>query len=155
MSSDSDPRGIEAKQGPEPSPCGARNVLWQQPSPNPDVFEDAAAEEHAKTSRPLCQDSRRCSRNRVPQERQLCELKVGPKRMPAVLLNESPSGFAVLLDSVDGLAPRNRGELHTDRGWFKVRIVYVNKAVGPANSHPKDDCRYRLGLKKARSFRLF
>ena len=96
-------------------------------------------------------DDRRSCRCMVPQARQSCELKVGANVLPASLIDESEGGFAVLIDCLDGLKSGKKVKLHTNMVWFTVRIVYVNKAAGPAHADPKCDSWFRLGLKKASS----
>jgi hypothetical protein len=100
-------------------------------------------------------DDRKSSRNPVPKSRRACELKVGGDLLPAVLVDESAGGFAVLIDRVEGLKSGKRAEFHTDMGWCKVRIVYIKKSAAPAGADAKSDCWFRLGLRKQRSFFLF
>jgi hypothetical protein len=105
----------------------------------------------AKPSR----DERRHPRSAVPEERQSSQLKVAGRTMPARLVEKSAGGFAVLVDCADGLSPRKKGDLYTDAGHFKVRIVYVNNAARPADAAAESGPWSRVGLKKARSFRIF
>ena len=83
----------------------------------------------------------------MPQARQSCELKVGTKVLSASLVNESKGGFAVLIDRLDGLKIGKKVELHTNTGWFTVRIVYINKVAPPENAAPECDSWFRLGMK--------
>jgi hypothetical protein len=80
---------------------------------------------------------------------------VGADPLPALLIDESRGGFAVLIDRLEGIKPGKKAKLHTDMGWFQVRIVYVKEAARPAHSNTKSDCWFRLGLRKKRSFFLF
>ena len=98
---------------------------------------------------------RKSVRNQVPQARQSCELKVGAEVVPALLVDESRGGFAILIDRLEGLKSGKRAKLHTDTGWFEVRIVYVRKAAPPPGSASKSDTWFRAGLRKKRSFFLF
>ena len=100
-------------------------------------------------------NDRKSSRNPVPDVRQLCDLKVGAKLLPAILVDESKGGFAITIDCLDGLKAGKRGKLRTDAGWFNVRIVYVTKVSPPTHCDSKSDCWLRVGLRKARSFLLF
>ncbi len=101
------------------------------------------------------QEDRKSPRYPVPEARQACELRVGADLLPALLIDESSGGFAILISDLEGLKPGKRIRLHTDMGWYKVRVVYVNRAAHPTHSDPDCECWFRLGLRKARSFRLF
>ena len=92
---------------------------------------------------------------RYPKARQSCELKVGTGVVPALLVDESRGGFAILIDRLEGLKRGKKAKLHTDMGWFVVRIVYIRKAARPSGSDSKCDTWFRVGLRKARSFFLF
>ena len=83
----------------------------------------------------------------VPQARQSCELKVGANVLSASLVNESKAGFAVLIDRLDGLKVGKKVELHTNMGWFMVRIVYISKVAPPRDAAPECDSWFRLGMK--------
>jgi hypothetical protein len=100
-------------------------------------------------------DDRKSCRNPVPEARQSCELKLGDDVLPALLLDESRGGFAILADRLEGAKPGKKAKLHTDMGWFQVRIVYVREAARPAHANTKSDRWFRLGLRKKRSFFLF
>ena len=108
-----------------------------------------------KKSCATCRDDRKSCRNPVPEARQPCELNVGDSIMPALLIDESRDGFAVMIDRLEGVKSGKRAKLRTDAGWVKVRIIYITKVAPPACSNPKSDCCFRLGLRKARSFFLF
>jgi len=66
--------------------------------------------------------------------------------LSASLINESIDGFAVLIDRLDGLKVGKKVELHTNMGWFKVQIVYINKAARPNDAAPECDTWFRLGM---------
>jgi hypothetical protein len=100
-------------------------------------------------------EERKSVRVLVPQARRACQLKVGSSVLPALMVDRSASGFAVLIDCLDGLKAGKKVELNTDAGHFKVRIVYINKAARPKDAPTASDSYFRVGLKKARSFRLF
>lgn len=100
-------------------------------------------------------NNRKSCRIAVPDARQSCELKVGAHLLSALLVDESKGGFSIMVDCLEGIKSGKRANLHTDMGWFKVRIVYIKKVARPAHADPKCDCWFRLGLRKARSFLLF
>jgi hypothetical protein len=100
-------------------------------------------------------DERKSVRSQVPEARRSCELKIGADVLPALLVDESRGGFAVLIDHLDGLKSGKKAKLHTDMGWFQVRIVYIRKTARPSFSNSKSDTWLRLGLRKKRSFFLF
>ncbi len=97
------------------------------------------------------QDQRNSFRCMVVDARRRCELKVGSSVLPAMLLNESAGGFAVLVDRLAGLSIDQTAQLHTDAGWFEVLVVHVAEvdpteddgiAAGEQNSW------FRLGLSR-------
>jgi hypothetical protein len=92
-------------------------------------------------------DDRKSCRFNVPQARQSCELKVGHNVLSASLLNASRDGFAVLIDRTDGLSVGKKIELHTNMGWFTVRIVYINKVGRPQGVPPECDSWFRVGMR--------
>jgi hypothetical protein len=102
-----------------------------------------------------CRDDRKSLRNTVPEDRQSCELKMGATLSPAMLLDESRGGFSVLVESREGIKTGRCCKLHTDAGWFKVRVVYIKEAARPRHLTSGSECWFRLGLRKARSFFLF
>jgi hypothetical protein len=112
-----------------------------QNTPTPLVSDE---EPIAKTGR----DARRSCRLPVPPVHQPCELKVKANVLPAALVNESETGFAVLTDRLDGLEIGEEVELHTDAGWMPVQIVYVEKVAPCAYSATKCDTLFQLGVKK-------
>jgi hypothetical protein len=95
-------------------------------------------------------DDRKSHRYTVPQEHRSCELKVGGNVLSAALVNESKTGFAVLIDRLDGLEVGEKVELNTDMGRFTVQIVYVSE-VAPPEYATQCKSLFRLGVKKARS----
>jgi hypothetical protein len=114
--------------------------------------------EAVAVEKPPCapgRDDRKSARSHVPKARQSCELKVGANVAPALLVDESRGGFAILIDRLEGLKSGKKAKLHTDMGWFLVRIVYIKKAARPSGSDSKCDTWFRVGLRKARSFFLF
>jgi hypothetical protein len=115
-----------------------------------------AATPAKETIAQLGRDDRKSTRCNVPPARQSCTLKVGGNLAPALVVDKSAGGFAVLIDNLDGLKVGTKSELHTDSGKFKVRIVYINKVARPLNAPAgSPDSWYRLGTKKQRSFILF
>jgi uncharacterized protein YbcI len=86
---------------------------------------------------------RKSCRYLVPPARQSCKLKVGGKVLPAFLVDESQGGFGVWTDLLSGLKTGEKIKLHTDKGWFTVRVVYAK------NIAKSQDGKFRLGLKKA------
>ena len=124
----------------------------EQLSTGDDLSGEAVVQKNSWTP---SRDDRKSCRRTVPEARQSCELKVGADVFPALLVDESRGGFAVLIDRLDDLESGKKVKLHTDMGWFTVRIVYVKKVVRPAHSNSTCDTWFRLGLRKARSFLLF
>jgi hypothetical protein len=96
----------------------------------------------------LGRDERKSCRCKVPPARQSCELKVGSNVWAASLVNESKRGFAVLTDHLNGLEAGEKVELHTDKGWFTFRIIYIKEVSTPQDAAPECDSWFRLGLKK-------
>jgi hypothetical protein len=130
--------------------------LTSQESPN-FAPQGHAAGQAAAEGQPVAmlgRDQRKSSRQAVPSSRQTCELKVGANLISAVVVNESQGGFAVLASSLEGLKIGKKAQLHTDAGWFTVRVVYVNKVAAPKKTDRDCDSWFRLGLKKA-GFSLF
>ena len=64
----------------------------------------------------LGRDDRKSTRNQVSKARQSCELKVGTGVVPALLVDESRGGFAILIDRLEGLKRGKKAKLHTDMG---------------------------------------
>ncbi len=80
---------------------------------------------------PPSRNERKSRRHKVPQERQQCQVKVGTNVLPATLVNKSDHGFGVLLDSRNGLRVGQKVYLHTDLGWFAIRLVYIAEVARP------------------------
>lgn len=127
-----------------PAPQAGALDDWFPISPDP-ADEAMAGPKPIGTPR---RDDRKSCRNVVPQARQSCELKTASNVLPALLVNESQGGFAVLIDGLDGIKIGKKVELHTDMGWFTVRVIYASKVASPNNVAPKGDAWYRLGIKK-------
>jgi hypothetical protein len=153
MRPESDVYSIDTEDTPEIDSVNTAGGFEDHLSGNDALFGEAAIAQN-KTVAPG-RDDRKSYRYPMPKARQSCELKVGDDLLPAVLLDESKGGFAILIDRLNGLKSGKKAELHTDMGWFKVRIVYIKSAERPAYSDPSSDCWFRLGLRKARSFFLF
>ena len=100
-------------------------------------------------------ERRKSSRRIVPLARQSCELKAGGKVLSASLVNESQGGFAVWTDRLDGLKIGEKVRLHTDQGWFTVRVIYVREVAKSQDASPKCDAWFQLGFKKAGGFLCF
>jgi hypothetical protein len=144
---------IDTEDSPETYSIDKKGGFEQQLLSDYDLTGEAAV--GPKKSGLSCRDERKSCRFQVPEGRQSCELKVGASLLPAMLVDESKGGFAVLIERLEGLKSGKKVALRTDLGWCKVRIIYVRKAAPPANSDAKSDCWFRLGLRKARSFFLF
>jgi hypothetical protein len=85
-------------------------------------------------------NQRKSPRIPVASPRPICQLKLGSAVLPAMLLDESKGGFAVLVGESPGISANQRAQLCTNRGWFNCRIVHVKKVVptqiitGPSGS---------------------
>ena len=70
--------------------------------------------------------------------------------MSARLLDESAGGFAVLVHHPPALSVGQPAQLHTDSGWFEVRIVNVREAAPPEGGSEADPTGpepwFRVGL---------
>jgi uncharacterized protein YbcI len=111
----------------------------------------AAAAKAVTVVKPSVESSRRrrkSQRHIVPLDRQSCKLKVGGKVLSASLVNESRGGFAIWTDSVESLKIGAKVRLHTDQGWFTVRIAYVREVAKSQDAQSKCDSWFQLGLKK-------
>jgi hypothetical protein len=103
---------------------------------------------------PICKrgrDERRSHRHVVPQARQPCEVKIGANVLSASLLNESESGFAVLVNRLDGLKIGQKVQLYTKPKWITVRVVHIEQVARPKDASPSNrecDHWFRLGMKK-------
>jgi hypothetical protein len=82
-------------------------------------------------------------------------VQVGSNVLPALLLDESENGFGVLIDRLDGLQSGKKIKLHTNYGWFTVRIVYINEIARPKDAPPGSDTWFKLGIKKTRGSFFF
>jgi len=112
-----------------------------------EALTDEATAGAKAAAKPGINDRASC-RYIVPPKRQPCELKINANVVPASLENESNGGFAVLTDQLDGIKAGKKVELHVDKGWFTVRVVYVQEISDPLNTNPNRRRRSRLGLKK-------
>jgi hypothetical protein len=74
-------------------------------------------------------NQRKSSRCTIPASRLSCELRLGSVVLPAMLLNESNSGFGVLVGGLPSISANQRAQLRNDRGWFDCRIVHVMEVV--------------------------
>ena len=129
-----------------------------QKMPKSLVFEEKPTHETMADTKPSAmprRDERKSCRCTVPEARRSCELKVGADVLPASLANESKTGFAVLIDRLGGLKRGDKVKLHTDKGWFTVRIVYIKEVTQPEYIDLKSDSWFRVGMKKARGSLLF
>jgi hypothetical protein len=81
-------------------------------------------------------NQRKSSRYPVSVARTRCELRVNSQILPAMLLNESHSGFGVLVGKLPSISRNQRAQLHTDCGWFDCRIVHVMEVV-PTKAIPE------------------
>lgn len=120
-----------------------------------DLADEAIADTDTVSIAKPSRDDRRSRRHTVPRTHQSCEIKVGGNIWSALLADKSDGGFSVLTDRHDGLKLGKKVELHTNAGWFTVRIVYINKAARPQDAAPNSDTWFRLGMKKTRRFLLF
>jgi len=74
--------------------------------------------------------------------------------LPAALVDESRTGFAILTDRRDGLKIGEKVELRTDAGWVTGQIVYIRKVAPCAYFATKCDSLFQVGAKKTRCFLL-
>jgi hypothetical protein len=70
---------------------------------------------------------RKTVRCMVDDSRRQCELCVDARRITAWLQDESVGGFGILVEGAHGLDVGQEAELHTDTGWFIVRIMRVEE----------------------------
>ena len=109
------------------------------------------ASEDSLLSSNQARDERKSSRLKVPSKRQHCELKVGVNVLPALVENSSKCGFAVLINGLHGLIVGQNVLLHTDAGWFTIRIVHILEVVRPKTADVgNSDCGpwFRLGCSR-------
>ena len=100
-------------------------------------------------------ERRKSIRSIVPTDRRGCELKVGKKFFSASLVNESQGGFAVWMNRPDSLKIGKKIRLHTDKGRFTVRVIYVIEVAKCQIANPEGASRFQLGFKKANGFFCF
>lgn len=93
-------------------------------------------------------EERRSLREKVPPERQPCEIEARGKVLSALLVNESEGGFALLVEEGEGLKVGKKVELRTNTLSFTVRVVYLRKIARPENACSKSDSWFRVGVKK-------
>lgn len=80
---------------------------------------------------PAGRDERKSGRQKVPSHRQPCQLKLGDQLLQALMLDISDSGFGLLISGQHELKVGQKVHLHTDRGWFTIRIVRIAEVVRP------------------------
>jgi hypothetical protein len=80
---------------------------------------------------PAGSNDRKSDRQKVPPHRQSCQLKLGDELLPALMLDTSEGGFGLLISGRHDLKLGQKAPLHTDRGWFTIRIVRIAEAVRP------------------------
>lgn len=94
-------------------------------------------------------ESYRCP---VADSRQNCILQVGEEQYSGRLMDESASGFSVLLEKKPHLEIKQTAQLQTDGGCFNVRVMYLAEASPPIGSRLSDTevptQWFRLGLSR-------
>jgi hypothetical protein len=146
---------LPTEPGLEGYSLDGEDAVGRRVAEDDDSFGEAAIVQKPKKCCALGRDDRKSCRIRVSEDRRSCDLKFGAVVLPALLMDESRGGFAVLVDRLDGLKAGKKANLRTDAGWFKVRVIYIQEAVRSPFSDSKCECWYRLGLRKVRSFFLF
>jgi hypothetical protein len=112
--------------------------------------EDSADRPVSKASAaaaPLRNERKAC-RQKLPPQRRRCQLKLGANVLPALILDISERGFGLLINGQHDLAVGQKVHLHTERGWFMIRLVHVAEVVPPkgAATDPSDCSQwFRLG----------
>ena len=110
-----------------------------QKMPESFVFDEGLTDEAitgtTSLSKPGIDDRRSCRRT-VPQVRQSCELKVGSIVLSASVVNESKTGFSVLIDRLDGLKAGKKVEFNTNRGGSRFRLSTSIKSPRPETLLP-------------------
>lgn len=96
-------------------------------------------------------DRRRTFRCRIRDLRWDAALKVGWRKVPARVLNESAEGFAVVALRHPRVEAGDVVQLRTPSGWSEARVVYVKRDASAADggtpgNRPKGPVR--LGLKR-------
>ena len=76
-------------------------------------------------------EERKSPRCPTSASRHHCVLKLGSVILPAMLLDESSSGFGVLVNGLPSISANQRVQLRTNRSWFDCRIVHVTEVVPP------------------------
>jgi hypothetical protein len=107
----------------------------------------AAAASAAKSGRA----ARKSDRVRVRRVLQPCELRVGDNILPAALMNESRTGFGVLLDTREDVEIGGKVELRTEAGWVTGEVVYI-KQVASCLATSSCDKLFQVGAKKTRCY---
>jgi hypothetical protein len=79
----------------------------------------------------MSHNQRRSYRCRVAELRRDCQLLVDGVTIDGKLQDESVGGFAVLMPHTVQVALHQTIQLHTDCGWFHVRIVYIREILPP------------------------
>jgi hypothetical protein len=84
-------------------------------------------------------------------------LNVGAKRISARLFDESVGGFGVLADERPETTVGQKIELGIDRGWFRVRVIYIeavdrmatvpDATTGASAATDAGSTLYRIGLR--------
>jgi hypothetical protein len=103
-------------------------------------------------------EQRKAERYTPPSSKQICEMRIGGIRVPAKLVNESATGFGVIIDHLMGLKKRQKVELKTPMGWVRTRVVYITE-VDPEHRVTQDptahlECVYRIGLHQLKVLEL-
>jgi hypothetical protein len=103
----------------------------------------------------MMKEQRKSFRFKPTPDRQACQLNVGTCKLSATLLDESAGGFAILVDRLAGLSVGQMAQVHTNMGWFNVRVIHLSEvsAVNVAELldvaivDPQEPW-YRLGLSR-------
>jgi len=93
-------------------------------------------------------DQRKSFRCKVPGPRQDALLKVGRRRFPVQLFNESSGGFAAWSDRDLRLAVGDVVSLFTASGGFDVRVAYVMEIDADETDIPAEGSLYRVGMER-------
>jgi hypothetical protein len=94
-------------------------------------------------------DERKSYRCAVADPCHPCELKSQTDLLSAWLLDQSAGGFAVLVERLAGVEVEQIAHLHTDAGWFIVRVVHIAEVNPPEDDEMPADREapwFRLGL---------
>ena len=105
-------------------------------------------------SGPQGSEKRSAFRCRVPASERESVLRVGRKRIPVRVLDESAGGFAVLVGRRPGVAADDVVRLWTDSGWHEARVVHVcehEPAISDGNGGgERETPQFRVGLERLR-----